>query len=87
MVGTPLPRVPDFVLAAPAEATKHAEERRNILRILVLHEAVAGVRRRVGLEPCGRMRVDYAGLVPELPFFQQWSAIDGLSPEELYQKF
>ena len=63
--------------------TGHAAERRRFLRILVLREVATGVRQRIGLEPWGRLVVDYAGLEPSVSFFQNWSARLGLKPEEL----
>jgi hypothetical protein len=67
-----------------AEPVQHAEERRHFLRILVLREAVTGVKQRVGLEAWGRMRVDYAGLTPQLPFFTRWATVAGVTPEALH---
>lgn len=66
-----------------SEPIRHAEERRLLIRILVLREVTTGVRQRIGLEPWGRMRVDYAGLSADLPFFQRWAPIAGISPAEL----
>ncbi|MCB9913191.1 MAG: DEAD/DEAH box helicase [Planctomycetes bacterium] len=67
-----------------AEPTQHAEERRYFLRILVLREVATGLKQRLGLEPWGRMRVDYAGMEPGLPFFARWASVAGVTPEELH---
>lgn len=53
---------------------RHAAERRRFLRYQVLREVATGPRQRLGLEPWGRMRVEYVGLTPELPFFSEWAA-------------
>ena len=67
-----------------AEPVQHAEERMHFLRILVLREAVTGVKQRLGLEAWGRMRVDYTGLNPRLPFFARWAAVAGITAEALH---
>jgi len=67
-----------------AEPVQHSEERRHFLRILVLREAVTGVKQRVGLEAWGRMRVDYAGLAAGLPFFARWATVAGVRAEQLH---
>jgi ATP-dependent helicase YprA (DUF1998 family) len=66
-----------------ADLQGHAAERRRFLRILVLREVATGVRQRIGLEPWGRLVVDYAGLEPSVSFFQNWANRLGLKPEEL----
>lgn len=62
---------------------KFREELRYFLRILVLREITTGMRQRIGLEPWGRLRVDYRGLVPELPFMEKWATVAGVNPGEL----
>jgi hypothetical protein len=57
---------------------EHARERRYFLRILVLREIATGTRQRIGLEPWGRLRVDYAGLDRENAFVQRWAQVLGL---------
>ena len=66
-----------------ADLQGHAAERRRFLRILVLREVATGARQRVGLEPWGRLIVDYAGLDASILFFQAWGRRLALSPEEL----
>lgn len=62
---------------------KHREELRYFLRILVLREITTGIRQRIGLEPWGRMRVDYRGLTAKLPIVAKWASVAGVSPEDL----
>jgi len=53
---------------------RHAQKRRFFLRVQVLREIVTGLRERRGLEPWGRVLVEYIGLTPEHPFFQRWAS-------------
>jgi hypothetical protein len=66
-----------------AEGVRHSEERKRFLRIQVLREVATGVKQRIGLEPWGRMQIEYAGLVPTLPFILKWAVQLRISPEEL----
>ena len=66
-----------------AEMVKHNEQRKYFLRIQVLRELVTGVRQRIGLEPWGRIQVNYDGLTADLPFMQAWAEKLALSPETL----
>jgi hypothetical protein len=66
-----------------ADLQGHAAERRKFLRILVLREVATGARQSIGLEPWGRMIVDYDGLSADLPFFSEWGSRLGLSANEL----
>ncbi|MBF2067470.1 MAG: hypothetical protein IGS39_24090 [Calothrix sp. C42_A2020_038] len=43
-----------------AEGVRHNEERRYFLRIQVLREIITGVKQCIGLEPWGRLKVEYA---------------------------
>lgn len=63
--------------------TKHREERKYFLRIQVLREVATGVKQRLGLEPWGRLQVNYAGLAPTLPFVQKWAPVLGAEPDAL----
>jgi hypothetical protein len=65
---------------APRE---HERERRLFLRIQVMRELSTGSRQRIGLEPWGRLRVDYPDLVPSLPFAQAWAPRLGTTPERV----
>jgi len=66
-----------------AEGTQHAEERKRFLRIQVLREITTGVKQRIGLEPWGRLHIDYGGLTPDLAVIQHWAPRLGLSPIDL----
>ena len=62
---------------------EHNQQRKRFLRIQILREITTGVKQRIGLEPWGRLRIDYVGLTPELPFIQKWSQFTGIDPQEL----
>lgn len=66
-----------------AEGIRHGEERKRFLRMQMLREITTGMRQRIGLEPWGRLVVDYAGLSAQLPFFEKWAGPLGTSPEDL----
>ena len=66
-----------------AEGVRHNEERRHFLRIQVLREIATGVKQRLGLEPWGRLKIEYAGLIPDLPFFAKWTPLLGIPAEDL----
>lgn len=51
----------------------HEEERRHFLRIQVLREVTTAVNQQRGLEPWGRLKVDYRGLESGSDFIQKWS--------------
>jgi hypothetical protein len=57
---------------------EHEGERRLFLRIQVLREVTTNARQRIGLEPWGRMRVEYAGLTPETPFIASLAQLLGV---------
>jgi len=71
------------VVRKDASGIEHARERRQFLRILVLREVATGTKQRIGLEPWGRMRVDYAGLTQDAPFIGRWAVRLGLEPQAL----
>ncbi len=77
--------IPEVWSVARPEAAglEHARERKRFLRIQVLRELTTGVKQRVGLEPWGRMKVEYLGLGPDLPFVREWAARLGVEPERL----
>ena len=66
-----------------AEGLRHGEERKRFLRIQVLREVTTSMRQRIGLEPWGCMIVEYAGLSPELSFFETWAPRLDTSPADL----
>ena len=62
---------------------RHEQERRKFLRIQVLREVTLSSRQSIGLEPWGRMKVDYEGLDPALPWIQENAHALGMPPEDL----
>ncbi len=62
---------------------RHEQERRKFLRIQVLREVTLSARQAIGLEPWGRVKVEYEGLEVSLPWIQQNANALGLPPEEL----
>jgi hypothetical protein len=66
-----------------SEGVRHAEERKRFLRIQVLREIATGVKQRIGLEPWGRLRVDYRGLDASGTFVVRHAEKLRLSPEAL----
>jgi len=62
---------------------QHEKERGKFLRIQVLREVTLSSRQAIGLEPWGRMKVEYQGLDASLPWFQEQALTLGMSPDEL----
>jgi len=62
---------------------RHEQERRKFLRIQVLREVTLSSRQAVGLEPWGRMKVDYDGLDASLPWIQEHAHGLGMPGEDL----
>ena len=62
---------------------QHARERRKFLRIQVLREVTLSSRQALGLEPWGRLKVDYYGLDASLPWIQELAHQLALPPDEL----
>ncbi len=62
---------------------RHTKERRKYLRFQVLREITLASRQALGLEPWGRMKVEYAGLDASLPWIQQRAHDLGVSAEHL----
>jgi Helicase conserved C-terminal domain/DEAD/DEAH box helicase len=77
-----IPEVWDAVRKESA-GVEHSQERKYFLRIQILREISAGVKQRIGLEPWGRMRIDYLTLNSDLEFIQKWSQVIGVNSEEL----
>lgn len=77
--------LPEVWSAHPKEAAgqKHKEERRYFLRIQVLRELTTAAKQQVGLEPWGRLKVEYLGLEESAPFVQKWAGTLRLPPDEL----
>ena len=61
----------------------HENERKRFLRIQVLRELVMGSRQRIGLEPWGRLKVDYQGLDANHPTILKWANELGYKAELL----
>jgi hypothetical protein len=68
---------------AAGTGREHAEERRYYLRIQVLREIATGLKQRIGLEPWGRIQIEYLGLRPTTDFITTWSERIGVEPQRL----
>ena len=66
-----------------AAGSEHQQERKKLLRIVVLRELTVGPRQQVGLEPLGRLKVNYLGLEESALFIQKWARKLGLPADEL----
>ena len=62
---------------------RHEKERRKFLRIQVLREVTLSSRQPFGLEPWGRMKVEYDGLDASLGWIQEAASKLGLPAEDL----
>jgi ATP-dependent helicase YprA (DUF1998 family) len=62
---------------------RHEQERRKFLRIQVLREVTLSSRQAIGLEPWGRLKVEYQGLEASLPWIQDNAFGLGIPPEDL----
>lgn len=62
---------------------RHEQERRKYLRIQVLREVTLSSRQAIGLEPWGRMKVEYEGLAASLPWIQEQAHVLGMPPDDL----
>lgn len=62
---------------------EHADARALLVRILLLRELTTGNRQRIGLEPWGRLRVEYHGLSAALGVFGAWAGRAGCTAAEL----
>ena len=62
---------------------RHAQERRKYLRFQVLREVTLSSRQALGLEPWGRMKVEYQSLDASLPWIQEHAHALGLPAERL----
>ena len=77
--------IPEVWVVARREAAGklHRDERRKFLRMQVLREITESARQPLGLEPWGRMKVDYADLDASLPWIQDHANRLGLPPEAM----
>ncbi len=62
---------------------RHEQERRKYLRFQVLREVALSPRQSLGLEPWGRMKVEYEGLDNYSPWIQEHAHELGISAEHL----
>lgn len=62
---------------------RHEKERIKFLRIQVLREVTMSSRQAIGLEPWGRLRVDYKGLESGLPWIQRQARNLAMPPDDL----
>jgi len=62
---------------------RHEQERRKFLRIQVLREVTLSSRQAIGLEPWGRLKVEYQGLDPALLWIQEHAHALGMPAEDL----
>ena len=62
---------------------RHEQERRKYLRFQELREVTLTSRQAQGLEPWGRMKVEYAGLHASAPWIQEHALALGLPAEDL----
>ena len=62
---------------------RHGQERRKYLRFQVLREVALPSRQALGLEPWGRMKVEYEGLDTAAPWIQEHAHRIGISAERL----
>jgi hypothetical protein len=62
---------------------RHELERRKFLRIQVLREVTLSSRQSIGLEPWGRMKVDYEGLNSTLSWIQENANALAMPAEDL----
>ena len=62
---------------------RHEQERRKYLRFQVLREVALSSRQALGLEPWGRMKVEYDGLDATSPWIQEHAHALGVAPESL----
>ncbi len=63
--------------------TRHQQERYKFLRFQVLREVTLPSRQAVGLEPWGRMKIEYTGLDAVLPWIQKHAHSLSLPPDGL----
>lgn len=77
--------IPEVWQVAPQEdaGIKHREERLYFLRLQVLRELAMGVKQRLGLEPWGRLKVEYVGLDPAHAMIARWAERLRTTPDAL----
>lgn len=77
--------IPEVWQVAPQEdaSIKHREERLYFLRLQVVRELATGVKQRLGLEPWGRLRVEYVGLDSSHEVITRWAERLDATPDAL----
>jgi rubrerythrin len=76
--------LPEVWRVVPLDAGQnHRKEREKFLRMAILREITLSPRQVLGLEPWGRMKIDYIGLTPNLPFIVNHSRGLRVPQEEL----
>lgn len=77
--------IPEVWRVEPKSETgqAHGQERKWFLRVQILRELSVGGRQRVGLEPMGRMKIDYMGLKGDHPVISRWAERLGCKSEAL----
>lgn len=77
--------IPEVWRAVPKEGRggAHEDERLHFLRIQVLRELTMAANQQLGLEPWGRIKIEYQNLAPSSAFIQKWARSLGLPPDEL----
>ena len=66
-----------------AAGVLHRQQRRKYLRFQVLREVALSSRQALGLEPWGRMKIEYHGLDASLPWIQEEAHRLGLAADRL----
>lgn len=79
--------IPEVWRVEPKSETgqAHGQERKWFLRVQILRELAIGGRQRLGLEPMGRLKVDYLGLTGERPEIKRWASKIGCDAQALAQ--
>lgn len=66
---------------------EHQKLRREFLRLAVLLEITQAKKQTRGLEPWGRLKIDYLGLEANHPVVRSWAAKLGVEPERMREGF
>ena len=72
-----------LVIRREGPGGRHQQERQKFLRMQVLREVTMSSRQPIGLEPWGRIAIDYEGLTPTLNWIQINAPLLRLTPDEL----
>ncbi len=66
---------------------EHVKLRKEFLRLAVLLEITQAKKQTRGLEPWGRLKIDYLGLDADQPVVRAWAAKLGVDPERMREGF